>query len=55
VQVGEPGRRRDVYGALLLATYDPGADVCRTVTKRGTGLSDAGLAALPARRTVTSP
>ena len=43
------GRRRGVYGALLLAAYDPGADVFRTVTKCGTGFSDADLAALPAR------
>ena len=38
-----------VYGALLLAAYDPAADVFRTVTKCGTGFSDAELAALPAR------
>ena len=43
------GRRRGVYGALLLAAYDPDADVFRTVTKCGTGFSDAELAALPAR------
>jgi DNA ligase 1 len=43
------GRRRGVYGALLLAAYDPDADVFRTVTKCGTGFSDADLAALPAR------
>jgi DNA ligase-1 len=43
------GRRRGLYGALLLAAYDPAADVFRTVTKCGTGFSDAGLAALPAR------
>jgi DNA ligase 1 len=43
------GRRRGTYGALLLAAYDPGADVFRTVTKCGTGFSDADLAALPAR------
>jgi DNA ligase-1 len=43
------GRRRGVYGALLLAAYDPAADVFRTVTKCGTGFSDADLAALPAR------
>src|SRR6266516_6518004 len=43
------GRRRGVYGALLLAAYDPAADVFRTVTKCGTGFSDAELAALPAR------
>ncbi|HYB47918.1 MAG TPA: ATP-dependent DNA ligase, partial [Streptosporangiaceae bacterium] len=43
------GRRAGVYGALLLAAYDPAADVYRTVTKCGTGFSDADLAALPAR------
>ncbi len=43
------GRRRGVYGALLLAAYDPAADTFRTVGKCGTGFSDAELAALPAR------
>ena len=43
------GRRAGVYGALLLAAYDPEAGVFRTVTKCGTGFSDADLAALPAR------
>jgi DNA ligase 1 len=43
------GRRRGGYGALLLAAYDPGADMFRTVCKCGTGFSDAELAALPAR------
>jgi ATP-dependent DNA ligase len=43
------GRRRGLYGALLLAAYDPAADVFRAVTKCGTGFSDADLAALPAR------
>jgi DNA ligase-1 len=43
------GRRRGVYGALLLAAYDPAADVFRTVGKCGTGFSDAELAALPDR------
>jgi DNA ligase 1 len=43
------GRRRGVYGALLLAAYDPGADTFRTVSKCGTGFTDADLAALPAR------
>jgi DNA ligase-1 len=43
------GRRRGVYGALLLAAYDPAADVFAAVTKCGTGFSDADLAALPAR------
>ncbi len=43
------GRRRGLYGALLLAAYDPAADVFRSVSKCGTGFSDADLAALPAR------
>jgi DNA ligase 1 len=43
------GRRRGIYGALLLAAYDPAADRFRTVCKCGTGFSDAELAALPAR------
>jgi DNA ligase-1 len=43
------GRRRGVYGALLLAACDPGADVFRAVSKCGTGFSDAELATLPAR------
>ncbi len=43
------GRRAGVYGALLLAAYDPAADVFRTVSKCGTGFSDADLAGLPSR------
>jgi len=43
------GRRAGTYGAVLLAAYDPDADVFRAVTKCGTGFSDAELAALPAR------
>jgi len=43
------GRRAGVYGALLLAAYDSAADMFRTVTKCGTGFSDAELASLPAR------
>jgi DNA ligase-1 len=43
------GRRRGTYGALLLAAYDPTADVFRTVGKCGTGFSDAELATLPER------
>jgi DNA ligase 1 len=43
------GRRRGVYGALLLAAYDAQADLFRTVCKCGTGFSDAELAALPER------
>ena len=43
------GRRAGVYGALLLAVYDPEADRFQTICKCGTGFSDAELAALPAR------
>ncbi|HET6920096.1 MAG TPA: ATP-dependent DNA ligase [Jiangellaceae bacterium] len=43
------GRRRGVYGAVLLAAYDPAADLFRTVGKCGSGFSDAELAALPDR------
>jgi DNA ligase-1 len=43
------GRRRGAYGAVLLAAYDPEADVFRTVGKCGTGFSDAEIAALPER------
>jgi DNA ligase-1 len=43
------GRRAGIYGALLLAAYDPEADVFQTVCKCGTGFSDADLAELPAR------
>ena len=43
------GRRVGVYGAVLLAAYDAGADTFRAVTKCGAGFSDADLAALPAR------
>jgi DNA ligase 1 len=38
-----------MYGALLLAVYDPAADRLQTICKCGTGFSDADLAALPAR------
>ena len=43
------GRRRGVYGALLLATYDPATDTFPTICKCGTGFSDAELSALPGR------
>jgi DNA ligase 1 len=43
------GRRAGRYGAVLLAAYDPGADLFRTVTKCGTGFSDADLASLTER------
>ncbi len=43
------GRRAGTYGSLLLAAYDPEADMFRTVTKCGTGFSDEELALLPDR------
>jgi DNA ligase 1 len=43
------GRRRGMYGAVLLAAYDPDAELYQTVGRCGTGFSDAELAALPAR------
>jgi DNA ligase 1 len=43
------GRRAGMYGALLLAAYDPDTDTFQAVSKCGTGFSDADLAALPER------
>jgi DNA ligase 1 len=43
------GRRAGMYGALLLAVYDPAGERYQTICKCGTGLSDAELAGLPAR------
>ena len=43
------GRRVGTYGAVLLAAYDPEAEVYQTVGRCGTGFSDAELAALPER------
>jgi len=43
------GRRAGIYGALLLAAYDPDSERFQTVCKCGTGFSDAELAALPER------
>jgi DNA ligase 1 len=43
------GRRRGTYGAVLLAAYNPDAELYQTVGRCGTGFSDAELAALPAR------
>lgn len=43
------GRRAGGYGALLMAAYDPEADVFETVCKLGTGFDDATLASLPER------
>ena len=35
------GRRAGVYGAFLLAAYDPESDTFKTTTKVGTGFSDS--------------
>jgi DNA ligase-1 len=43
------GRRAGIYGALLLAAYDPATATFQAVTRCGTGFSDTELAALPAR------
>jgi len=43
------GRRRGMYGAVLLAAYDPDTELYQTVGRCGTGFSDAELAALPAK------
>jgi DNA ligase-1 len=43
------GRRVGMYGALLLAVYDPAGERFQTICKCGTGFSDAELAGLPAR------
>jgi len=43
------GRRAGIYGALLLAVYDPAGNRFQTICNCGTGVSDADLAALPAR------
>ena len=41
------GKRGGVYGALLMATYNPDDDRFETVTKLGSGFDDATLNALP--------
>jgi DNA ligase-1 len=43
------GRRAGMYGALLLAVYDPAGERFQTICKCGTGFSDAELAGLPVR------
>src|SRR5918994_59304 len=43
------GRRTGSYGAVLLAAYDPEAELYRTVGRCGAGFSDADLAVLPER------
>ncbi|MFN8664110.1 MAG: ATP-dependent DNA ligase [Thermomicrobiales bacterium] len=41
------GQRGGSYGSLLLAAYDPEAEMFRTVTRCGTGFTQKQLAALP--------
>ena len=41
------GKRAGTYGAFLLAAYDPNKDTFETVTKVGTGFTDADLEKLP--------
>jgi DNA ligase-1 len=41
------GKRAGTYGAFLLAAYDPDKDIFETVTKVGTGFTDADLKKLP--------
>jgi DNA ligase-1 len=41
------GKRAGTYGAFLLAAYDPDKDTFETVTKVGTGFTDADLERLP--------
>ncbi|MFP4545289.1 MAG: ATP-dependent DNA ligase [Methanomassiliicoccales archaeon] len=41
------GRRRGLYGALLMATYQPETDRFETVCKLGSGFDDRMLASLP--------
>jgi len=41
------GKRAGTYGTFLLAAYNPGKDIFETVTKVGTGFTDADLEKLP--------
>jgi DNA ligase-1 len=41
------GRRAGTYGALLVAVYDEEQDMFRTISKVGTGFSDADLEDMP--------
>lgn len=43
------GKRKGMYGALLMASYDPDDDVFETVCKLGTGFSDEFLAEMKER------
>jgi DNA ligase-1 len=41
------GKRKGVYGALLMATFNPESEKFETVCKLGSGFDDATLAKLP--------
>jgi DNA ligase-1 len=41
------GKRAGTYGTFLLAAYNPDEDIFKTVTKVGTGFTDADLEKLP--------
>jgi DNA ligase-1 len=41
------GKRAGTYGTFLLAAYNPDSDIFETVTKVGTGFTDADLEKLP--------
>jgi DNA ligase-1 len=41
------GKRKGVYGALLMAVFNPESEVFETVCKLGSGFDDATLAKLP--------
>ncbi|OPY33269.1 MAG: DNA ligase [Methanomassiliicoccales archaeon PtaU1.Bin124] len=43
------GKRKGVYGALLMATYNEQEDRFETVSKLGSGFDDAALAEIPKR------
>jgi DNA ligase-1 len=43
------GRRKGVYGALLMATYNGQEDTFETVCKLGSGFDDQTLASLPSK------
>jgi len=47
------GRRKGVYGALLMATYNGEEDTFETVCKLGSGFDDQTLASLPSKLEVS--